>query len=790
MIGRKLWGSIILTAIVSILIAHNYALSKNKDDRSASNTKDCFLPSPVHAQSWTRDIAKRKSHKTIPGFVDRESDLWLGKEIALEKEEEGFREPLFDTSPPNPPANVIADNEGMHIVACIWDPPEDPGPCIDYYVFGVGTRPGTANVKWWQIVYRRKAYFYPLEFGREEGETLYFSVRACIGISSWSELASSNPVELTYELLGDPENNVQVDYADFGFDTDGVTPADGWDSGQIARFEHFTSRMLPILRELYGPPARDFTVTLVRDLYYSNSNIYFPQYNEIHMDDSWNPQLLTHELIHAFRDNVTVTSDEYWRYDDTLSGFEEGFAQGGSYACMNRYIEAHPEDPHVTASEIWQSDFHWDYDFQNVAELRTTDFWSDSGGMGLSWRRYEMAAAAMRKIHIENDQFYRLFNEEWYSRINADPDLRSSRDLAVGIIGEICPTVEGIAAQEWIQHQYVFDCRTHEGKKVWLYTQHYPHWADYRINQRIHYYETFPGGSDWSYWDAQTLSWVYHHLNGSVGEAKMYDFHDTIFWQGELLIEPVENPPDWFGFGRDDKNLTNIDTPPYDEPEDWVLGIHDLGLYRMSILFDEASKTIHRVLGDELVDSRGIWGGIKGARGGVIYIDHEAFPSEEGMPVVNGAFHGQRTWAGVYNESTRRYDTVPGRVFITYIDEQDSSFHSQQNIDRGSWDGNQIFLLDFGIADLDGDGWHAGEDCDDEDPLVHPAAIEGSEADTCGDGKDNDCDGMIDAADPDCPAGPCLATIAPTSGRPIAFILIPALMMLLLCRAGIVNKSN
>ena len=85
-----------------------------------------------------------------------------------------------------------------------------------------------------------------------------------------------------------------------------------------------------------------------------------------------------------------------------------------------------------------------------------------------------MAAAAIRKINVESSGFYKAFNREYYRRLNADHDLRPSRELMIEIIGSVTPTIEGRSTSEWIDKQHVFYCRNVYGKKIWHKIQDYP----------------------------------------------------------------------------------------------------------------------------------------------------------------------------------------------------------------------------------------------------------------------------------------------------------------------------
>jgi len=526
-----------------------------------------------------------------------------------------------------------------------------------------------------------------MDLGINEGDTIYISVRAYNGAGLYSGVVTSGPVAVDYEPLGEASNQLSVGFAG------------GWSQAELADLQWFLARMLPVIKEIYGPPSHSYRVTLVNDPYYSSTAVFFSGPNEIHMDGLY-PQLLTHELIHAFRDNVVAASNDHWHYDPTLSGFEESFAQGVSFMCMNRYAELYPTDPVVPGGVVYLSDYDWDYDFLNTGIITTTDYWSDGGGSGIYWLRYEMGAAAVIKASKDNPTFARDFNAEYYSRLNADHALTTSRVLMRDIVAAVVPIIEGRPAAEWVDRQRIFDCVVKSGRKIWLRTQHYPNWSEYMIFQRIFYYETYSNGSEWAYWDGGIGDWVYYGLNGSVGHAVLRNWAGTIVAEKDLLIEPVDNPPVYYGFGSETVNLsTDDDTSPWpgDDPADYMLGIHDFGMYRMEVVFGSDTTEVVRIMGDSLRSTSGIFGAVlnDGApASGVLYIDHEDFPPEPSISVVNGAFHAERSWASVLDPSTGITNSKPGRLFVKYIDQNGKEYTGRRNIDRGSWSGNQMLLFE------------------------------------------------------------------------------------------------
>ena len=568
-----------------------------------------------------------------------------------------------DTTPPSAPTQLVANAQSLATITAQWNPAQDPESGITSYVFAIGTtNTGTptqlANARWWQVTYAPNI---SVNLSLDPNLTYYVSVQATNGAGLVSPIVTSGPVRPVWTPLGQASNVLQLRLATTGIDASG-NPTTGWTPEQVTRMTTFFNQMYPILVALYGPPADSYTVTAVRDLRYSSSNVFFPSLDEIHMDDSFSPQLFTHEVIHAFRNDRLLSSDANWNFSTTLSPFEESFAQSVSYDAMNVYVAFYPSDAIVPGTSLFGSSNDWDYDFQNVAELKGTDFWSEGGATGLYWTKYEMGAAAIRKIELESPGFSRRFNAEYYRRINASPTtVRPTRALIVDIIRTLVPQIEGRPAADWVDAQHIFFAQNVYGKKIFHRIQDYPY-LDVFAFQDLYFMETMSCGSEWACYDG--TKWNYHRLNGATGTGRLLNATGGTVWSGGLQVQPTQNPSDgYFGIGHARKSLTTASSLlpwPGGNESDYVLNLRTLGLYTFESTFvDPATQVattnnISRVMGAEISNNfRGVWGGVLGRTTGTIYLNHEGYPNEPGIPVVNGAFQATRSWAGVANAANR-----------------------------------------------------------------------------------------------------------------------------------------
>ncbi|MGB9106500.1 MAG: Ig-like domain-containing protein [Terriglobales bacterium] len=615
-----------------------------------------------------------------------------------------------DTTAPTAPTQVTASAQGIQTLNAQWDSGSDPESGISYYIFGIGTNSSgsystLANVKWWQVVYTNSI---SVHIVLDPSLIYYVSVYAVNGAGLWSTVVISNPIQPIWQNLGQPGNVIRLQFGTVGYDTNG-NPTSTFTADEEAVMTSFFKNMYPILVQLYGPPAVSYTLTVVRDLRYVKTNEFVPSLNEMLKDDSFYPQLFTHELVHAFRDTYILAMDQNWNFDSTLDGFEEGFAQGVSYEAMNQYVATYPNDPIVPGNSLWGSSNDWDYDFQNMLVLRGTDFWSDGGGTGLDWLKYEMGAASIRKINLESPGFYKAFNQRYYGLINANPmTVRPTRDLIVGIVKTLVPQIEGVPADQWINQQYIFYCQKVYGEKIYHRIQDYQ-WTQFFAFQKLYFLNTMSCGSEWACWDGS--AWVYYDLNGSQGYGDLVDVNGNMVWTGSLSIQPSQNPSNgYYAFGSAPMGLTtasSLQPWPGGDPSTYIMNLDTLGLYRFdSSLTDSTTgattaDNIYRVMGSQIANNfSGVWGGVLGHQNGTIYLDHEGLAAEPGIPLVNGAFAGKRNWTGIPDARTGGTDSMPGKVFIRFTD-AGTTWTAQRNIDYGSSSGSQMFLFDFSATPPD-----------------------------------------------------------------------------------------
>lgn len=666
-----------------------------------------IIPEPV-SPTLVLPQEKSKSPKLPPGqlknALKREAKHIKGK-VAHSSEATVLlaQATTTDTTNPSDPTTVTATSSDLLRISATWTPSTDAESGIDYYAFGIGTvATGTyselAGTRWWQVVREPQV---SVALNLDPTQTYYFYVYAINGAGLQSNIATSEGIHPQHTLVGTGTNEITLAFSPVGYDIDGSEIA-SFSPELTAKMTAFFNKMYPILKNLYGAPAQNYTLTVTRDLYYSGSNIFIPSLDQIRMNDNFSPQLFTHELIHAFRNDYGLTMDQNWDYNSTLSGFEESFAQGVSYDAMNQYFKLYPNDGIVTGS-LWDSSYEWDYDFQNLPILRGTNFWSDSGGTHLYWLRYEVGAAAIRKIQIEMPGFYQAFNQEYYKRLNADSTLRPSRALIVDIISSIVPTIEGQNSREWIDKQNIFYTQNVYGKKILNDLQDYPWNENFIAFQNIQFVETMPCGSEWACWDG--TAWVYHHLNGSTGNATFLTATSSPFWTGTLLMSPTTNPPGTPQIGLDKLNITTASTNlpwPGGDASDYIFNVNQLGLYKFNATLhdpvsgEDVSDSWYRVMGHPMATNFfGVWGGVLNNATGTIYLNHEGMPEEPGIPVTNGAFAATRTWAGIPNSKTGYRDTIPGKIFVTFVNSDGDTYHAQRNIGYGSWQGGEAFLFDF-----------------------------------------------------------------------------------------------
>jgi len=583
---------------------------------------------------------------------------------------------------PNPPTNIQVHFESPYHMYITWDPAVGCTDCTYALLLDNNTNPHDGNYYYSAITsgnnYIRLTRNYTT-LAIDELFNVYLQTydNTTSTTSNWED-GNAGTYSYGWDMLGHPDNEITFEY-------------NGWSSTQIDILTTFTDRMKPIIRDVFGHPSHSHKVVIknrnVGAFYAEQSDTIYIAASEIFTNRRFH--LLTHEIIHAWKDNAILAINENWGYDSLLSAYEEGTAQIVAHDCINQYINQYGNDydlsgvPTILNKTYLSSPYtSWDYDFRHQTALTSGAFYTDSGDAatdrGLTTERYEMAASALKKIQVEYPNFYKDFNQEYYRRLSENNFLTVSKNLIIDIIASVAPTIEGKNAIEWINQQEILGCQIIPGQKIYNSSSY----TTSGSTNRYYFYETFSDGNNYQ-------GSTFNHLNGTVGTGRIYNSSGQMIKNfSPKISEPSNN------YGNFVLALVNYDVDISTANRlDWGVAT-PLALYKVEMTFGSVTEINYRVVGDNLSDGNSVFGGIINANGGQIYIDHEDFPEEDPLQIVNGAFYGTRNWVNIPNSDTGGADSTPGQLTIRYIDDAGNEYIAYKNIEIGNGYGLQALLFD------------------------------------------------------------------------------------------------
>ncbi len=454
---------------------------------------------------------------------------------------------------------TVAYTQSIHNVIVKWQ-------TGSFSSFRIGTAPGLQDIKWGQGLNAAAKHtggqsyeelrLTALELGTtfNIGDTFYITMDSGLG-TEWI----SPSLQFQWENLGNSSNDINI-IVETNYGLGGFGPYTAVEETKMMAFYDLVN---PIIKDVFGPPSRNHDINIVNDAFASGVNIYYNGPNQVSSTFSLNadgdldqPRLMIHELIHAYRDNVGLSSNSEWHYEPVLNGFEEGMSEAIAIIVMDKFIGLYPSFFNGDEFKIhWNHSrgmpFSWDYDFQNNEQIRNKDYFSSDIATGSHWLRYGTGATAFRKMYIEDPEIFKKFNAEYYSRLNADHALIPNRDLVVDIFETVTTEVERTPVVDWINDQKILDCETDIEKKVFMLTFTSLSWASFTQDNRMFFLETHQNGLEWKWASSDqagateidesatsTEKWAWtHQLNNTPGQFKtIQDWDNTQYGASKTII--------------------------------------------------------------------------------------------------------------------------------------------------------------------------------------------------------------------------------------------------------------
>ncbi len=233
-------------------------------------------------------------------------------------------------------------------------------------------------------------------------------------------------------LLGDPwANNLTFTYS---------SPTYPWSAPELELLTNALNEFYPLARQVYGPPAFNIAVNIRKDPTIGYVGLYYSGLNEmvVKTGATYNVDVICHEMIHAFHDDDIIGYNSY----------EEGMTRAAEVEVGNRAVTYHFGDNHSYGYDVY-------YEGMNRPPVGGAGGSFFMGHSALQLTRYELAGYAWAKPFLENTNFFRHFNTQYYARVISDPSVRTTEAKLLDILTNVQAVVEGRAFTNWYARQAI-----------------------------------------------------------------------------------------------------------------------------------------------------------------------------------------------------------------------------------------------------------------------------------------------------------------------------------------------
>ncbi len=204
-------------------------------------------------------------------------------------------------------------------------------------------------------------------------------------------------------------------------------------SAKVAVCTNQLNAFYPVAKAIYGNPAFNIGVHILLDSSISYIGMYNISTNEITLHDTAD-HVLCHEMIHAFHDDDIIYFITY----------EEGMTRTVEVEVFNQLADYLHWDEHHS---YWYDYYYEALNRPNIA-CRNGNLFSNST---LPLLKYQISSMIWSKMYIEDENYFRKFNDTLYSRILIDPTIINTDSSLKCIVFLSKQVVENIPISEWYE---------------------------------------------------------------------------------------------------------------------------------------------------------------------------------------------------------------------------------------------------------------------------------------------------------------------------------------------------